>query len=200
MRVLFLDIDGVVNCETTTQRHRGYIGIDPYMAFLVGKITLAVPDLKVVLSSSWRNFHDDGIAEITKQVVPIFDVTPDSWYDKEKLRSSMRGEEIQAWLYDHPEVTRYAILDDDRRMLEHQLPNFFNTSFVTGITEEIMQRIIDHFTPETITFDGTKGIIIEECPICHRKKWLGTGEDGSKLCQSCYHRLHGMGPLPSDSI
>src|SRR3989344_9306803 len=74
-KVLFLDIDGVVNCETTTQRHRGFIGIDPYMAFLVGNM---VDDLGlfVVLSSSWRHFHGDGIKEISKQVCPIVDITP----------------------------------------------------------------------------------------------------------------------------
>lgn len=151
MNVLFLDIDGVVNCATTQQRHRGYIGIDPYMAFLVGKITLAVPDLKVVLSSSWRTFHDDGVQEVEKQVVPIYDVTPPPWYDRENDHHSTRGEEIQAWLDVHPEVTRYAILDDDTRILTTQLPNYFQTFWTIGITPEIMQKVIDHFNEENTT-------------------------------------------------
>jgi hypothetical protein len=29
MKVLFLDMDGVVNCKTTRQRHHGLMGIDP---------------------------------------------------------------------------------------------------------------------------------------------------------------------------
>ena len=138
MKVLFLDIDGVVNCATTTQRHRGFIGIDPFMAFLVGKIVLDVPDLKVVLSSTWRSFHDDGKEEISKQVTPIHDCTPNSWKD------STRGTEIQAWLDAHPEVTKYAIVDDDTNMIESQLPNFFRTYWHTGITKEIADKITAH--------------------------------------------------------
>ena len=40
--------------------------------------------------------------------------------------------------------------------------------------------------PDSITFDGTKGIIDEECPKCHRVLWLGICSDGSKMCQSCF--------------
>lgn len=50
----------------------------------------------------------------------------------------------------------------------------------------------------SITFDGTKGIIIKTCPRCHRRKWLGMCEDECEMCQSCYHSLHGLAPLPSD--
>jgi hypothetical protein len=113
MKVLFLDIDGVVNCMTMRQRHRGFIGIDPRLALIVQNIVLAVPGLKVVLSSSWRCL-EDGRAE--RKVVPCFDVTP--LFDEE---DDVRGYEIQAWLELHPEVDRYAILDDDTDFLEHQL-------------------------------------------------------------------------------
>lgn len=40
--------------------------------------------------------------------------------------------------------------------------------------------------PESLTFDGTKGIKEEECPRCHRMVWLGEAPDGSKMCQQCY--------------
>lgn len=143
MKVLFLDIDGVVNCATTTQRHRGFIGIDPFMAFLVGKITLAVPDLKVVLSSSWRN-SDDGIEEVKKQVCALHDYTPSSWYSKEEDHHSERGEEIKAWLDKHPEVTRYAILDDDAGSSDLHEGSFFQTYWSTGITEEIAAAVTAH--------------------------------------------------------
>ena len=137
MKVLFLDIDGVVNCQSTAQRHRGMIGIDPYMAFLIGKITLDVPNLKVVLSSSWRHWTD-GIKEVEEQVVPILDITP-------TIALNPRGKEIKAWLEDHKEVTRYAIVDDYADMLPEQMPNFFRTSWLHGITKEIADEITKHF-------------------------------------------------------
>jgi HAD domain in Swiss Army Knife RNA repair proteins len=54
MKVLFLDIDGVLNCNTTRHRHHGLIGIDPRLAQIVQNIVRAVPGLKVVLALSRR--------------------------------------------------------------------------------------------------------------------------------------------------
>lgn len=136
MKVLFLDIDGVVNCKNTTQRHKGLIGIDPYLALLVGRIHLGVENLKIVLSSSWRNFPD-GKKEVERCVLPIFDVTPIS-------DGILRGEEIKEWLSKHPEVEKYAILDDDNDMLTEQLPNFFQTTWEEGLTQEIVDKVINH--------------------------------------------------------
>ena len=141
MRVLFLDIDGVVNCETTPGRDVGRLCIDPRLASLVRGIADAVPDLKVVLSSSWREVPRSR-ARIDKQVVPCFDATPVI-----NEADDVRGYEIQAWLELSPGVRRYAILDDDTDMLPHQLPNFFRTSTETGMTAVIADRVIAHLSP-----------------------------------------------------
>lgn len=139
MIVLFLDIDGVVNSDETLKRggDGGMLGIDPYLAFLVGRIALAVPDLKVVLSSSWRHFPS-GRAKVHERVLPVFDETPSLG------RDSVRGDEIKAWLDAHPETERYAILDDGDDMLPEQLPNLFRTSWICGVTPEIVQAVSEH--------------------------------------------------------
>lgn len=141
MKILFLDIDGVVNCASSNFK-TDHWPLDRYMAFLVGKIQLET-DCKVVLSSSWR-VHPEGVAVVEKHIVPILDTTPRSWYDKEADHHSLRGEEIERWLMDHPEVVEYAILDDDSDMLESQLPNFFKTSWQEGLTDEIAAAVIAH--------------------------------------------------------
>lgn len=136
MKILFLDIDGVVNCVTTAQRHRGAVGIDPYMALLVGRIVEATGCV-IVLSSSWRHYPD-ARDEVRRQVMPFVDVTPDL------KGTTSRGTEIKTWLADHPEVERYAILDDNGDMLNEQQPHFFKTSWQIGLTEEIAKCVIDH--------------------------------------------------------
>jgi Swiss Army Knife RNA repair-like protein len=83
----------------------------------------------------------DGREIVEKKIIRCFDVTP-ILHDL----GLSRGHEIQAWLNEHPEVERYAILDDDNDMLEHQMVNFFQTSCRTGITPEIADRIVAHFT------------------------------------------------------
>lgn len=166
MKVIFLDIDGVVNCQTTMQRHRGTIGIDPYKAFTVARLVERV-DAKVVLSSTWR-LWEDARAEVRKQVCKFIDVTPRLYrdlktneivddYDRDKggVTSVERGHEIKTWLDAHPEVTDYAILDDSGDMLPEQQAHFFQTSWEKGITEEIAKRVEEHF----ILNEG-------KCPAC----------------------------------
>ena len=159
MKILFLDIDGVVNCVTTFQRHRGAIGIDPEMAFRIGQIVIAT-GCEIVLSSTWRLFEPSR-EEVRKQVYPFIDVTPNmpKFGGAEMCE---RGYEIKDWLDRHPEVKKYAILDDNSDMLPEQFPNFFKTSWSTGITEDIKQQVIDHLNREDMlggktldTFDST---------------------------------------------
>lgn len=145
MKILFLDVDGVLNSEDTFFRTKGeresLFVIDPHMALLVARIVEAT-GCQIVLSSSWRN-HPDGVAVVERRVWKILDKTCRSWYDKGNDHHSMRGEEIQKWLDEHPEVTRYCILDDDSDMLPHQ--KHFKTSWKVGLTAEIADNVIKYF-------------------------------------------------------
>src|ERR1051325_1700541 len=51
MKVLFLDVDGVLNNASTIQRYA--MGIDPFLASLVRRVIVNT-GCKIVLSSSWR--------------------------------------------------------------------------------------------------------------------------------------------------
>lgn len=144
MKILFLDIDGVCNSqETFSKDPNHHFPVDPYMAFLVGKIQLET-DCKVVLSSSWRH-HPESVEQIEKRIVPIYDKT-------ESCCTGVRGAEIHKWLQKNVKGFsstyqgdfRIAILDDDSDMLLWQKDHFFQTSFKTGLTEEIANNIIKH--------------------------------------------------------
>lgn len=147
MKVLFLDMDGVVNSSAghATGLFKTVFPVDPHMAFMVGKIHLDT-DCKVVLSSSWRH-HPESVKLINERLVPLFDKTGHEGLDPTRppgIENCQRGREIKAWLDKHPEVTKYAILDDENDMLPEQQSNFFKTSWSTGITEEIMNDVIKH--------------------------------------------------------
>lgn len=139
-KVLFLDIDGVVNCVNTRERSGSFIGIDPYMAFIVGKIQLDT-DCDVVLSSAWR-LHPDGREEVKQKVVSFIDVTINN------KGVTDRGCEVKEWLERHPEVERYAILDDNNDF--HPDQKLFKTSWETGITEELAKEVTDYLNGETL--------------------------------------------------
>lgn len=141
LRALFLDIDGVANSEASMRRQYrlngnkpSMLAIDPEMAFMVGKIILQTQCV-LVISSSWRNWPD-GLSEIKEKIYPdIYGVTPN-------LRSGFRGEEIESYIKDHPEITHYAILDDESDFYEYQ--PLFKTSWKKGITNEIAQNITEY--------------------------------------------------------
>jgi hypothetical protein len=136
MKILFLDIDGVCNKKDTfTKDPKDFFPIDTYMAFLVGKIKLHT-GCEVVLSSSWRH-SPYGVDIVQRRIVPILDTTSDS-------EDGIRGEEIQEWLDENPEVEKYAILDDDDDILDEQEENFFQTDFETGLTDETALKVIKH--------------------------------------------------------
>jgi len=137
-KLIFLDVDGVLNSQhyAVVSESRGVLGIDPYPAFLLGKIVLDT-GCEVVLSSTWRLWKN-AREDVRKQVVEFIDITPD-------LGNVPRGEEIQKWLKDNNcEDARYAILDDNSDMLESQLPNFFQTTTEFGLTQKIAKAVTEH--------------------------------------------------------
>jgi hypothetical protein len=133
MKIIFLDIDGVLNSKSTCQRHRGVTGIDPFTVAIFHRI-ISATDAQIVLSSSWRRFPD-GRVEIEKRVMKCLDITPSS-------KNGFRGDEIREWLANHPEVQRYAILDDGSDFHEDQ-PHF-KTTWDTGLTEETATKVIEY--------------------------------------------------------
>ena len=134
MKIIFLDIDGVLNvyCEGRDQ-----FGCTFHTNFVENLRNIVdKTGAKIVISSSWRTDGLDVMKELWKyRDLPgeVIDVTPDSYdlinegkfefYDQVE-----RGHEIQDWLDNHKEVTNYVIIDDDNDMLDNQRENFVRTA------------------------------------------------------------------------
>lgn len=111
----------------------------------VFKAMLPRTGAQVVISSSWK--HNTFMLDLIRgSVFEFIDHTPYVPVEGISDSTRRRGVEIQAWLDAHPEVTRYAIIDDTGIMFEHQLPNFFKTEPSVGLTREIAERVIHHFS------------------------------------------------------
>lgn len=126
MRIVFLDIDGVLNHSSTKERFQNCIGIDEgnlytFSEFL--KIARMEEETEVVLTSSWREDKNregesvsNGYGYICDRLdamgIHLYDVTPvlsdNGFY-------SHRGAEIAKWLENHNDlkITGYVILDDE---------------------------------------------------------------------------------------
>jgi hypothetical protein len=132
MKVIFLDIDGVLNVYCQSRDKYGC----NFHQHLVDNLQTIIDatDAKIVISSSWRV---DGIdimrAMWDSRKLPgtIIDVTPDLYYTYSGPDGDddySRGDEIQLWLDSHYDVTDYVILDDDNDMLPNQMKNFVQTN------------------------------------------------------------------------
>lgn len=143
MKVLFLDIDGVLNRDGTKERCNGYIGVD---RFLCNKFLkwLRTTDVKIVLSSTWR-LHSDMWQHLEDAGIKWIDITPDM--ARRQLSGIYaapgRGTEIQTWLDNHPEVTQWAILDDMNEFHPEQLGAFVQTQ--DGIEDHHIEQLKEIF-------------------------------------------------------
>lgn len=111
MKVIFLDVDGVLNCHTTKQKIDGILGIDPVRVARLKEIVDAT-GAQLVLSSTWRMRPRDVVS--VANALAEFDM---ELIGKTPILSTIRGDEIAAWLAAcEEEITHICILDDDTDM------------------------------------------------------------------------------------
>lgn len=133
MKIIFSDIDGVLNCSATPNPRKLPYIVDPDLVARL-RTVLEQTEAQVVLSSTWR-YDPAGLFSARHWGIPFIDTTPD-------LPKEPRRNEILGWLRDHPAVTRFAVLDDEDDELDG-LP-LFQPSAVTGLSEEVAKRLIDY--------------------------------------------------------
>lgn len=124
MKVLFLDIDGVLNSwqsvywEIRTGVRKKQESLCPICMSNLDEVLDGVEDLKIVISSTWRkSFTMDELKKCLteqgfKNADRIIGHTPFKAKDLKFSEYGPRWGEIKEWLDEHPEVTEYAILDD----------------------------------------------------------------------------------------
>lgn len=147
MKVIFLDIDGVLNHYYWYRERRYKSNIphplddfDPKSVSYLNNITDQT-GAKIIISSSWR--FDPDIVNILRKVGvtgEIIGYTPDLYDTYGSLR---RGKEIDAVLNKRTDIKRYIILDDDIDMEEYQLPYFIKTNANgSGLNKTLAKKAI----------------------------------------------------------
>ena len=181
MKVLFIDIDGVINssqgydlmfrekgrkryCDDYSALKQEYIDkgfdkdiahdialsleFDPMCISNLRKIIELVPDVKFVLSSTWRLGYNGG-AE-SGLIFSRFPDIQERFIDRtkrlfdDKGQTRQRGDEILEWIERHPEVESFAVIDDDGDM-DAVRKNFIHVDSMTGLTVNhayMAQRIL----------------------------------------------------------
>ena len=109
MKVLFLDIDGVVCLHKDKDWDNEEEIFDAACCRKLQEIVSAT-GCKLVLSSSWRLFPP-SIRSMFRQFKP-FGITKENFLGRTPLRGE-RGDEIMAYLKKRPQIETFVALDDE---------------------------------------------------------------------------------------
>jgi hypothetical protein len=158
MKVIFLDIDGVLNVYCQGRDEYGctfHKHFEDNLRWIIEET-----GAKIVISSTWRRDGLDVMQNLWKhRNLPgeVIDITPTEvdvveygtceFYDLVD-----RGHEIQQWINDH-NIVNYVIIDDDNDMLPSQRGNFVRTAnnkdhsdcvdIGYGLTRKCSEKVIE---------------------------------------------------------
>ncbi|MBQ2946436.1 MAG: hypothetical protein IJE04_01105 [Bacilli bacterium] len=174
MKVIFLDVEGVLNTRETYERayrlhgHTTMIDLELDM-FRIGYLKQIIDETgaKIVLSSSFRYFfhkEDDKVFPVSlkgkrlydnlrKYDVEIYDITPTTMGSRE--------DQVKEWLSNRDDIESFVIIDDDANNFDELYSNLIQTSTMkrnylssfmkesTGLCERHIPEAIDKLNQKT---------------------------------------------------
>jgi hypothetical protein len=129
MKVIFLDVDGVLNSKSWNDSHQNEIQdgilIDNTKVELLSKLIESTKAI-VVMHSGWRFWFDSKFQPIRKESeilfdmlikenISIHDTTPDHRTEKikkNKKLSLVKAGEILEWISKHENIEQWVVLED----------------------------------------------------------------------------------------
>lgn len=155
MKVIFLDIDGVLNSEE-------FLKNNPNQAINKNGVSIlkSIVDKTgavIVMSSGWKLWFDenmlpqDGYSQCLYDIlhefnIKLFGKTPD--FSTEEIRtrktfSHVKAQEITAWLNGHKTIEKYVVIDDLDLRNEKINNHLVKINGQIGITEDDARCIIN---------------------------------------------------------
>ena len=187
MKILFLDIDGVLNSSAYRTNklleEKDYsVLIEPEKVEMLRRIVDAT-EAQIVLSSSWNKFWDfNPVDNAGKRIndalaacgLRIMDKTP--W-----IRDSTRSQQIDAWLQNKQYIEQYAILDDNDHAwsFRHQ-SHWVQTDGVIGLDETTVIQAISVLHGNLIPIKQAPKKNLSQRIISTINRLLGFDEDKLK--------------------
>ena len=148
MKVIFLDIDGVLNSRAYDRTRGERDGnIDESRLPLLKELVYKT-NANIVLSSTWR-FHWNRNGAQTEQEGMELEQTFLKYgltiYDKTPIVNNDRAAEITAWLDLNPDVERFVILDDIVFGWDKLQPNVVNTDYyiARGLEQTHIEKALE---------------------------------------------------------
>ena len=143
MKVIFCDIDGVLNSKYGDKvRAYNIGGIEEKKVKELKKIVDKTGS-KVVIASRANSFMGKAFDETRRNNIKVFGVTPyDSLTDIYYMESKAKA--IKRWLVKHKEVNSYVVIDDCKDDLPmHFGKRFIHIKGIYGLTYKTAEKAIE---------------------------------------------------------
>ena len=144
MKILFLDVDGVLNNDDWMWDMFKAYKVNAYKHNILNEAALCQlrriineTDAKIVVSSSWRLVKTDY--DDLKRWLKMFGMEV---YSETPYKGGIREDDIEAWLEEHDDVEQYVILDDEDDMGQ-LYGHLVQTNFFEGLTKEDADQCIE---------------------------------------------------------
>lgn len=132
MKVIFLDIDGVLNTKIK--------GVIEESKLIYLRKIIDATGAVVFITSLWSAFNTIGLNELIQQLND-YDIVCIDYIHNHSLK--MKDEHVEEYLSSHPEITSYVIVDDNEYEFEKKFPlHFVQTNTRYGLTEKDSIKII----------------------------------------------------------
>ena len=140
MKVLFLDIDGVLNSAFVLDEQRRGDAIDRGMVERINQIVDAT-GCKIVISSTWRILHPLGQLTTLLRQHGMRDVVIDKTPRLDATYFN-RGDEILIWLGSRPDVDSFIAIDDSAGEFDKIRDRLVATTWKYGLQDEHVIKAI----------------------------------------------------------
>lgn len=147
MRVIFLDVDGVLNSCSFASKMQDEEGVDTFHEDILDDRCLAClkqivlrTGAEIVLISSWRSIRESRarlVSQLESYGLAIHSDAPRT--------GGNRGDDICAWFAHHKDVPieGYVVLDDDADVGVHQMHLVRTSLFDWGLKTEHIRQAVD---------------------------------------------------------
>ena len=158
-KVIFLDIDGVLNSNFWNADHQREISdgkyIDTEKVKLLSKLVKKA-EAEIILHSGWRFWFGSDLKPLRSEAGYLADLlekegmvvggmTPDLTTEeirKTKKFSKVKADEILMWLKNHPETERWVVIDDLELHNDEIAKMQVKTDPEQGLTEEDVAKAL----------------------------------------------------------
>lgn len=175
MNTIFLDIDEVLNCDTSKSYCGQYVGIDKDKTQILSHIVKET-DSEIILTSTWkvgwepyRHYNSELYPEAKYLDNHLKKKGDLKILNKTREKNLLdRGTGIVTYLHIHPEIKNYVILDDEifpdfNKFPNKIFPHLVQTNTHIGLTEKDAELAIKILKGEIRNLSiGNNNIILEK--------------------------------------